>query len=66
MTHTIHITAEQFFSENLKDLQLYDYEGLIFFRACNQLWEYLEDTGRFRMVYPFKTSHTGYSVGVTL
>lgn len=66
-TDAINLTPEQFYSRNLKDLQLYDFNGLQFFRACNQLWELMEDTGRFRVINPIKTTERiWYLTGVTL
>lgn len=68
LTHIIHITAEQFYSRDLKDLQLYEFDNLVFFRACSQLWELDEETGRFRSVHPIKAKANvvTYSIGATL
>ena len=48
-TRVIHITAEQFHSGKLKDLQMYDFDGLEFFQALHELWQRSEE-GQYRMI----------------
>ena len=58
LTRVIHVTAEQFHSGKLKDLQMYEFEGLEFFQALNELWQRSEDDGEFRMIESTKMGGT--------
>ena len=66
LTHPIRLTAEQFYSSELKNLQLYEFDGLIFFKAQNQLWAQNEESGRYTAITPIKTDHVWYATGATL
>ena len=49
LTRVIHVSEEQFYYGKLKDLQMYDFNGLEFFQALGEFWQRSEE-GEFSMI----------------